>query len=92
MCLVADTCPTSDPGVVSLIPSQSHNLVEIDHEIISMVLLPSAEEGLSITSESICTKYWSKALSSLPRKENMDRRTDRPDMTIAVDWVRKESN
>ena len=38
--------------------------VEIDHEIIStVILLPSAEwiiqEGLlSVTSESMCTKYW----------------------------------
>ena len=35
---------TADPGVPSLIPTQSHTFVEIDHEIISMaVLLPSAE-------------------------------------------------
>ena len=35
---------TADPGVASSIPARSHTFVEIDHEIISMViLLPSAE-------------------------------------------------
>ena len=43
-CLATDTSLTVDPGVVSLIPARSHTLVEIDHEMISMViLLPSAE-------------------------------------------------
>ena len=65
----------TDPGVASSIPARSHTFVEIDHEIISMViLLPFAEciiqEGLlSVTSESICTKYWLTACSSLPRKK-----------------------
>ena len=35
---------TADPGVASLIPSRSHTFVEVDHEIIStVILLPSAE-------------------------------------------------
>ena len=35
---------TADPGVASSISARSHTFVEIDHEIISMViLLPSAE-------------------------------------------------
>ena len=35
---------TADPGAASLIPAQSHTFLEVDHEIISMViLLPSAE-------------------------------------------------
>ena len=43
-CLATDTCLTADPGVVSLIPVQSHTFVEIDHEIIStFILLPSAD-------------------------------------------------
>ena len=52
---------TVDPGVVSLIPAQSHTFVEIDHEIIStaiFLLLLIQEWFLSITSESMCTKYW----------------------------------
>ena len=43
-CVATDASLTADPGVVSLIPARSHTFVEIDHEIISMViLLPSAE-------------------------------------------------
>ena len=43
-CLVTDAKLTADPGVASSIPARSHTFVEIDHEIISMViLLPSAE-------------------------------------------------
>ena len=61
MCLVADKCPTADPGVTGLIPAWPHTFVEIDYEIISMViLLPGLiQEGLvSVTSESMCMKYW----------------------------------
>ena len=55
----------SDPGIVSLIPTQSHTFVEIDHETVSTVilLLPQIQEELvSVTSESMCTKYWLTAL------------------------------
>ena len=43
-CLATDASLTADPGVASLIPARSHTFVEIDHEIIStVILLPSAE-------------------------------------------------
>ena len=43
-CLATDASLTADPGVASSIPARSHTFVEIDHELISMViLLPSAE-------------------------------------------------
>ena len=43
-CLATDACLTADPGVASLIPVQSHTFVEVDHEIIStVILLPSAD-------------------------------------------------
>ena len=43
-CLATDACLTADPGVASLILARSHTLVEIDHEIIStVILLPSAD-------------------------------------------------
>ena len=43
-CLVTDACLTADPGVASSIPARSHTFVEIDHEIIStVILLPSAD-------------------------------------------------
>ena len=43
-CLATDACLTADPGVASSIPARYHTFMEIDHEIISMViLLPSAD-------------------------------------------------
>ena len=40
----ADAYLTADPGVASLIPARSHTFVEIEHEIIStVILLPSAD-------------------------------------------------
>ena len=43
-CLATDACLTADPGVASSSPARYHTFVEIDHEIISMViLLPSAD-------------------------------------------------
>ena len=46
MCLATDASQTAypGPGVMSLIPARSHTFVEIDHKIISrVILLPSAE-------------------------------------------------
>ena len=73
-CLATDACLTADPGVVNLIPALSHTFMEIDREIISMViLLPSRwiiQEGLlSVTSESMCTKYWLTACSKLAQEK-----------------------
>ena len=74
-CLATDACLTADLGVASSIPARSHTFVEIDHEILStVILLPSTEwfiqEGLlSVTSESMCTNYRLTACSSLPRKK-----------------------
>ena len=43
-CLTTDACLTAVPGVASSIPARYHTFVEIDHEIIStVILLPSAE-------------------------------------------------
>ena len=38
-CLATNACLTADPGVASLIPARSNTFVEIDHEIISKVIL-----------------------------------------------------
>ena len=44
MCLATDASLTADPGVASSIPARSHTFVEIEHEIIStVILLPSVE-------------------------------------------------
>ena len=43
-CLATDVCLTADQGVLSLIPARFHTFLEIDHEIIStVILLPSAD-------------------------------------------------
>ena len=43
-CLATDACLTADPGVASSISTRFHTFVEIDHEIIStVILLPSAD-------------------------------------------------
>ena len=38
-CLATDACLTADPGVTSLIRVRSHTFMEIDHEMISTVIL-----------------------------------------------------
>ena len=66
-CLATDACLIADPGVASSIPARSHTFVEIDHEIISMViLLPSADsfkKGCCQLQAKVCaqiTGYWFK--------------------------------
>ena len=50
-CLTAETDLTADPRVANSIPAQSHTLVEIDHEIIStVILLPSADSKRVVVS------------------------------------------
>ena len=44
-------CLTADPGVTSSILVRSHTFIEIDHEIISMViLLPSTDSRRVVVS------------------------------------------
>ena len=43
-CQATDASLTADPGVASSIPAWSHTFVDIDHKIVStVILLPSAE-------------------------------------------------
>ena len=44
-CLATDACLTADPGVASLIPVRSHTFLEIDHEMISKVILLSSADS-----------------------------------------------
>ena len=59
-CLATDACLTADPGVASSIPARSHTFVEIDHEIIStVILLPSAEsfkKGCCQLQAKVCSR------------------------------------
>ena len=71
-CLATNAILIADPGVASSIQARSHIFVEIDHEIISTVILLRfcciiQEVLVSVRSESMCTKYWLIACSSLPR-------------------------
>ena len=60
MCLATDACLTADPGVMSLIPPQSHTFSKIDHEIIStVIILLSAEsfkKGYCQLQAKICAQ------------------------------------
>ena len=59
-CLATDACLTADPGIASLIPARSHTFVEIDHEIIStVILLPSADsfkKGCCQLQANVCAQ------------------------------------
>ena len=57
-CLATDACLTADPGVASSILAQFHTFVGIDHAIISTIILLPQEGFLSVTNESMCTRYW----------------------------------
>ena len=56
----------SDPGVAGLITARSHTFVEIDHEIIStVILLPSAEQfkkGCCQLQAKVCAQSTGKLL------------------------------
>ena len=59
-CLAIDACLTAIPGVASSIPARSHTFVEIDHEIIStVILLPSADlfkKGCCQLQAKVCAR------------------------------------
>ena len=59
-CLVTDACLTADPGVASSIPVRSHTFVEIDHEMIStVILLPSGDlfkKGCCQLQAKVCAR------------------------------------
>ena len=59
-CLATDASLTADPGVTSSIPARSHTFVEIDHEIIStVILLLSAEsfkKGCCQLQAKVCAR------------------------------------
>ena len=58
-CLATDACLTACPGVASSIPVRSHTFVEIDHEMISTVILPSADsfkKGCCQLQAKVCAR------------------------------------
>ena len=66
-CLATDACLTADPGVASSIPARYHTFVEIDHEIIStVILLPSADlfkKGCCQLQAKVCAQITGKPLA-----------------------------
>ena len=69
------TSQTADPGVESSIPAQSHTFVEIDHEIISMVILfPSADtfkNGCCHLQAKVCARRSGQPLQqAFPAKKD----------------------
>ena len=90
--MAADTCLTADPGVARSIPARSNTFVKIYHELISMViLLPSGDSRGFVVSYK--RKYVHEVLINclvkFAKEKSMVRSTDRPNMTIAVDWYVK---
>ena len=59
-CLATDVCLTADPGVASLIPVRSHTFMEIDHVVISTVILllsaDSFKKGCCQLQEKVCAR------------------------------------
>ena len=78
---------------MSSIPARSHTFVEIDHEIIStVILLPSADsfkKGCCQLQAKVCARITGYPLVQACPGKSVVRRTDRPAMTIAVDLGRK---
>ena len=68
VCLATDASLTADPGVPSSIPAWSYTFVEIDHEIISTVILLPSAESVKKGCYSYKQKYVLTACSCLPRK------------------------
>ena len=60
LAVATDACLTADPGIVSSIPVRYHTFVEIDHEIIStVILLPSADlfkKGFGQLQAKVCAR------------------------------------
>ena len=62
MCLATVASLTADPGVASLIPTQSHTFLEIHHEIISMVILLPSAESFKMGCCQLLAKYVQEVL------------------------------
>ena len=90
------TCLTADTAVSSSIPARSHTFVEIDHEIISkVILLPSADSRRVVVSykQKHVHEGLVNHLVKHAEEKSVVRLTERPDMTIAVDWdVKNQTN
>ena len=69
MCLTTDVYLAADPGVPSLIPGPVSYFVEIDHDLISTVILLSSADPIKKGCCQLQAKVRLTACSSLPRKK-----------------------
>ena len=76
-CLATDVCLIADPGVASLILILSHTFVEIDHKIIStVILLPSADsfnKGCCQLQAKVCARITGEPLVQACPGKSVDR-------------------
>ena len=79
--------------VANSIPARSHTFVEIDHEIMSkIILLPSTEsfkKGCCQLQAKVCARSTGQLIVQACPGKSLVRSTDCPAMTIAVDLGRK---
>ena len=73
MCLATDASLTADTGDASLIPARSHTFMEIDHEMISTVILvPSVEsfkKGCCQLQVKVCARSTGNCLFKLAQEK-----------------------
>ena len=92
-CLATEACLTAIPGVASSIPARWNTFMEIDHEIIStVILLPSTDsfkKGCCQLQAKVCARITGYLLVQACPGKSVVRRTDCSAMTIAVYLGRK---
>ena len=64
-CLTTDARLTADPGVGRLITAWSHTFVEIDHEIISTIILLSSADILQVSKKGRLFPEMSDSLQNI---------------------------
>ena len=85
-CLATDDSLTADPGVASLIPARCHTFVEIDHEIISTVILLPPDESFKKSCCQLQAKVCARSTGLLFVQACLEKSVVRGTaMTIAVD-------
>ena len=71
-CLTTDAGLTADTEIVSLIPARSHTFMDIDHEIISTVILPPStdafKKGCCQLQAKVCAQITGYMLQAYPGK------------------------
>ena len=68
-CLATDASLTADQGVASSIPARSHTFVQIDHEIISTVILLSSAESFKKGCCQLQAKVGARSLFRLAQEK-----------------------